>query len=55
MCEPTYHVTWTGAPTLTPSIAEALSSTIASSRWPVEPMWAMNVIGGWSPNVENMP
>jgi hypothetical protein len=41
-----HHVTRTGAPTFTPNIADAFSSTIASSSRPVEPTCAINVIGG---------
>ncbi len=41
-----HHVTRTGAPSLIPNMAEAFSSTIANSNRPVEPTWAMSVIGG---------
>lgn len=41
-----HHFTSTGVPTPTPSIILALSPTIASSKWPLEPNRAISVISG---------
>jgi len=45
-CRLGHHRTSTGAPTPTPSMAAALSSTMASSRQSFEPTSAMSVMGG---------